>query len=1548
MGIIKARIQNENGEYSWADIATSSEHTHKVQQLEDNSILATKADLGLQALVDENGNPITDEQGNQKYNSLAQIFHDWLSDIKKDQPDWKETNTASPNYIQNKPTTIIETINNIPPDEEGNVKVDTLPAIGLGQDNFVLSAVRKNENTEEYQAEWKEIKVLPNFTQKDADSVLTVTNEENVPKIEWKKPNYDWNNISNKPNLINTLAEQDSINTDNLSEELIEKIENSGLEVKTGTTDPSVLTTGELGQIYVNTTSNTGFVCVKANENEYIWQAIGGTINADGEVSDALIAAHNSDPTAHEDIRSSIDNSIMIDKSFGNGPDTVAEGDHTHGDLQLQIQSVEEVINADYYDNSNSVEFFTEVTPSHTLWSATSSSKVTGVDIIGGRYECTTSVAEQGLKTSNLTDLVDVVKGKTIVGVANLSSDNYTLYIKMHNGTSWSFGRIKSTDKIVTVKVPDNLTQFKLGLEYGGDGSAPDTCVMTNFALYLVNDVTITSTANIPNRNYTIWSWDDEEIINPEEFASFCNAYKINRVYQHVSTSVLDLETIRKFVGTMQKNRISVNWLTGDPLWALTEHHYHIAEQIQKVVSYNMSIQNDYEKIGTIQFDIEPHALDEWNADQASVIKQYQDAVVLMYKESLAKQLSLNVCVPSWFDSVVYDNEYGQGNLFDFVSKHSSSTIIMAYSTKSYVSIAEDEIRMGALNGKNVAVGLETHAITESITEDISFANKPIEDLYRAFETLFLVYKIYGVYKGYEFVIHDYGYFKAYTDKFNLIIPPNNILDKLTTENKTDLISAINEINTEVEQLKTKYPEGEGGNCSCPTGTIEKETKIEYTMTEVPSVSCDFLDGAKLYKLSDTTFSKEELLLSEWTVQIQGQVENATWSESDIIVNTEDILMATKDGFIIVMCYKSGEITIEIDTDLIATVNIPEVGLYVLTDPEVIAFFIGMQITAKATIIEEVNFVQSNWNQNDCTKPDYIKNRPFYAGPAKEYDVLPEQTFAFERSDVGFNVTVSGFVWNETYQMYALQQNVPSFTLSSNTEYEIIWDNEEPRFCKTFEFTLGSDPSIWIGIGNGGAIGFEASDEPFMFAYNTDYNILMLGTSSNLESHSIKIGEASPRISGIQSTEYKLEQGQVYHIAWDETVYECKSRGISDNPTDAVIGNVSAIFEEDTEDLDLPFGIFYNKDNNAIFITAHTKESSHKLRIYQAEENIKKIDQKFVGTDWNQNDKNDAGYIKNRPFYEDKGIHEIFPKRMMDVSVEAQLISLPNEQIELWCNGFDKAIVVWEGVTYECKPEIADGAMLIGNTGIFKDIDNGIPFVIAVSDMPDINGMVVVSPYDSALTERTFSVSIVVDKIVQIDPKFLPSIEWSKISNKPFGTIAAGTVLYGLNTVICDIPTETEGVYYTQIDKIGFIEGAKYIVELDGVIYNCKGILSSNVLCVTGSTETAIFAIGDEYMQPGYATFMISAQGTHTLKISVEEDIVKKIDAKYLPDDIGSEIQPDWNQNDTTKSDYIKNKPKELSEEMLFTWLNEEKIVSPLASKTGEIYITNNNEIYIL
>lgn len=36
---------------------------------------------------------------------------------------------------------------------------------------------------------------------------------------------------------------------------------------------------------------------------------------------------------------------------------------------------------------------------------------------------------------------------------------------------------------------------------------------------------------------------------------------------------------------------------------------------------------------------------------------------------------------------------------------------------------------------------------------------------------------------------------------------------------------------------------------------------------------------------------------------------------------------------------------------------------------------------------------QPDWNQNDPTASDYIKNRPFYTGEVVQTEVIPEQTY---------------------------------------------------------------------------------------------------------------------------------------------------------------------------------------------------------------------------------------------------------------------------------------------------------------------------------------------------------------------------------------------------------------------------------------------------------------------------------------------------------------------------------------------------------------------------
>lgn len=91
--------------------------------------------------------------------------------------------------------------------------------------------------------------------------------------------------------------------------------------------------------------------------------------------------------------------------------------------------------------------------------------------------------------------------------------------------------------------------------------------------------------------------------------------------------------------------------------------------------------------------------------------------------------------------------------------------------------------------------------------------------------------------------------------------------------------------------------------------------------------------------------------------------------------------------------------------------------------------------------------------------------------------------------------------------------------------------------------------------------------------------------------------------------------------------------------------------------------------------------------------------------------------------------------------------------------------------------------------------------------------------------------------------------------------------------------------------------------------------------------------------------------------VELVSDELKQLDEKFIPDTIArvadipevtEQVQSDWNQTDENKADYIKNKPQEVSEEEFLDWLNEAKVVEPVATASGEIYTTNNNEIYVL
>ena len=59
-------------------------------------------------------------------------------------------------------------------------------------------------------------------------------------------------------------------------------------------------------------------------------------------------------------------------------------------------------------------------------------------------------------------------------------------------------------------------------------------------------------------------------------------------------------------------------------------------------------------------------------------------------------------------------------------------------------------------------------------------------------------------------------------------------------------------------------------------------------------------------------------------------------------------------------------------------------------------------------------------------------------------------------------------------------------------------------------------------------------------------------------------------------------------------------------------------------------------------------------------------------------------------------------------------------------------------------------------------------------------------------------------------------------------------------------------------------------------------------------------------------------------------------------------VQADWNQNDETTADYIKNKPLIATDDDVLDFLVDIGVIIPVTNLSGEILISSSNEIYYL
>lgn len=291
-------------------------------------------------------------------------------------------------------------------------------------------------------------------------------------------------------------------------------------------------------------------------------------------------------------------------------------------------------------------------------------------------------------------------------------------------------------------------------------------------------------------------------------------------------------------------------------------------------------------------------------------------------------------------------------------------------------------------------------------------------------------------------------------------------LPEVTTEDNGKILGVVNGIWSKIEANISGG--GSGGSCSCPTGTIDAPYTISWDTTATPTVMFDIAEmGFRFYKVSDAIPTKDQLMSAEWS--LSNYSGDTTYDvklvTSDIAAENNDttvLLIRSADNTGVLIAYNVGETTLSY-SGYDFTFSIPETGIYYIWD---ISMALPTTIFGSMTYMteQEVNFVQPNWNQNDSTQPDFIKNRPFGTVRKTIFEGVLEDEY---------DESSGGWMGN------AFSLDASSANLIVGSTYTYVWNGEE----------YISECFILEGmncIGNGVAMGLEDNQQPVIIARDTN------------------------------------------------------------------------------------------------------------------------------------------------------------------------------------------------------------------------------------------------------------------------------------------------------------------------------------------------------------------------------------------------------------------------------------------------------------------------------
>jgi hypothetical protein len=280
-----------------------------------------------------------------------------------------------------------------------------------------------------------------------------------------------------------------------------------------------------------------------------------------------------------------------------------------------------------------------------------------------------------------------------------------------------------------------------------------------------------------------LWVWTIEPVTNEQarkEFFQFCKSKRVKGVYLTTGPIVRSKkpieESVKKFLRDAHRHGLKVFALSGDPHFSLASHHAGVIKRLQWALA--MGGENSAARFDGVEFDIEPHVLDEFSKERESVLQEHLDLVTTLRDRVLKarKGFVLGLSVPFWFDSqspqksqVTWRGEslpvtFHMLKILNGLSPGQGRIAIAAYRDKAggpngSIRHSRDEIEFAANHARNVRimVGQETKDVKGEPM--ITFWQEGEKEMEKAISAIVKAFKNQDVFGG--VAIHHYATYRA-------------------------------------------------------------------------------------------------------------------------------------------------------------------------------------------------------------------------------------------------------------------------------------------------------------------------------------------------------------------------------------------------------------------------------------------------------------------------------------------------------------------------------------------------------------------------------------------------------------------------------------------------------------------------------------------------------------------------------------------------------------------------------------------------------------------